>query len=43
MIPLKNGKPVGRIIEVVPPNGQALPGIRIPETGSDTPVPFSKQ
>jgi hypothetical protein len=43
MIPLKNGKPVGRIIEVVLANGQPLPGMHLPQAGSDSPVPFSKQ
>ena len=42
-IPLKNGRPVGRLIEVVSANGERLPGIRIPQTGSDTPVPYPKQ
>jgi hypothetical protein len=43
MLPLKNGKPVGRIIEVIPPDGQRLPGIRIPQSGNDTPIPYPKQ
>ena len=43
MLPLKNGKPVGRIIEVIPPDGQRLPGIRIPQSGDDSPVPYPKQ
>lgn len=42
-IPLKNGKPVGRIIDVVTASGERLPGIRVPQTGSDSPVPYSKQ
>jgi len=42
-LPLKNGRPIGRILEVMPPNGQRLPGIRVPQTGSDSPVPYSKQ
>jgi hypothetical protein len=42
-LPLKNGKPIGRILEVVPPNGQRLAGIRIPQTGSDSPQPYPKQ
>ena len=42
-LPLKNGRPIGRIIEVVPPNGQRLAGIRIPQTGSDSPQLYPKQ
>ena len=42
-LPLKNGKPIGRILEVVPPNGQRLAGIRIPQTGSDSPQAYPKQ
>jgi hypothetical protein len=42
-LPLKNGRPVGRIIEVLPANGQRLAGIRGPETGSDSPQPYPKQ
>jgi hypothetical protein len=42
-IPLKNGRPVGRIIEVVSANGERLPGIRIPQTGSDTAGAYPKQ
>ena len=42
-LPLKNGKPIGRVLEVIPPNGQWLAGIRIPQTGSDAPQPYSKQ
>ena len=42
-LPLKNGRPIGRIIEVLSPTGQRLPGIRIPETGADSPQPYPKQ
>ena len=42
-IPLKNRNPVGRIIEVVSANGERLAGIRIPQTGSDSPALFPKQ
>jgi len=42
-LPLKNGKPIGRILEVVPPNGQRLAGIRIPQTSSDSPQLYPKQ
>jgi hypothetical protein len=42
-IPLKNGHPVGRIIEVVSANGERFPGIRIPQTGSDSAAPYPKQ
>ena len=42
-LPLKNGKPIGRILEVLPPNGQRLAGIRIPQTSSDSPQLYPKQ
>jgi len=42
-IPLKNGRPVGRIIEAVTASGQKLPGIRVPQTGEESPVPYPKQ
>lgn len=42
-IPLKNGKPVGRIIEVVTSSGERLPGIRVPQTGSEPVAPYAKQ
>jgi hypothetical protein len=42
-LPLKNHNPVGRIIEVVTAEGEKLPGIRVPQTGSDAPAPYSKQ
>lgn len=42
-IPLKNGKPVGRIIEVVTSSGERLPGIRVPQNGSEAVAPYPKQ
>jgi hypothetical protein len=42
-MPLKNSRPVGRIIEVVSANGEKLSGIRIPQTGSDSPAAYPKQ
>ncbi len=42
-LPLKNRNPVGRIIEVVTASGEKLPGIRVPQIGSESPVPYPKQ
>ena len=43
VLPLKNGRPIGRIVEVVSANGERLPGIRVPQTGSESPIPYPKQ
>ena len=41
MVTVRNGKPIGRVVEVVLPNGQKLAGIRITPNGAG-PVESSK-
>jgi len=43
VIPVKNGRPVGRIIEVVLPNGQKLAGRVLPPVESSKPEDSPKQ
>ena len=43
MITVKNGKPIGRITEVVLPNGQKLAGRVIPALGPSTQQDYPKQ
>ena len=43
MITVKNGKPIGRIVEVVLPNGQKLAGRVIPQLPSYSPEDPPKQ
>jgi Family of unknown function (DUF6152) len=43
MITVKNGKPIGRITEVVLPNGQKLAGRVIPALGPSVPQDYPKQ
>jgi hypothetical protein len=43
VMPVKNGRPVGRIIEVVLPNGQKLAGRVLPPLESSKPEDYPKQ
>jgi hypothetical protein len=43
MITVKNGKPIGRIVEVVLPNGQKLAGRVIPQLPAYNPEDPAKQ
>lgn len=43
MITVKNGKPIGRIVEVVLPNGQKLAGRVVPALGPSAPQDYPKQ
>jgi hypothetical protein len=43
MITVKNGKPIGRIAEVLLPNGQKLAGRVIPALGPSAPQDYPKQ
>jgi hypothetical protein len=43
VIPVKNGNPVGRIIEVALPNGQKLAGRVLPPLESSKPEEYPKQ
>jgi hypothetical protein len=43
MITVRNGKPIGRIIEVVLPNGQKLAGRVVPALGGSTQQDYPKQ
>jgi hypothetical protein len=43
VMPVKNGNPIGRIIEVVLPNGQKLPGRSIPDVQISKPEDSPKQ
>jgi uncharacterized protein DUF6152 len=43
MITVKNGKPIGRIVDVLLPNGQKLPGRVVPALPAYNPEDSSKQ
>ena len=43
MITVKNGKPIGRIVEVLLPNGQKLPGRVVPALPAYNPEDSGKQ
>ena len=43
VVPVKNGKPFGRIVEVVLPNGQKLAGRVLPPLESSKPEDYPKQ
>ena len=43
VLPVKNGNPVGRILEVVLPNGQRLAGRVLPPLESSKPEDYPKQ